>query len=104
MNLPPPYCYLHLDMTTEKWTVPDEPGHMRVAVWTKSLIEATTASGLVDGENYRALYEDLIYQVGNKYPDESRHETAKRYIVGAESNTGEAAMSEAAIGREVSSG
>lgn len=29
-------------------------------------------------------YYDLIYQVGIKYPNETRHETAKRYIRDAE--------------------
>jgi hypothetical protein len=32
----------------------------------------------------RDLYWELIYQVANKYPGESRHETAKRYIHQAE--------------------
>ena len=32
-------------------------------------------------------YKELIYAVGNKYPNESRHETALRYIKRAESNT-----------------
>jgi hypothetical protein len=31
-----------------------------------------------------ALYEELLYAVGNKYPGESRHETALRYIRQAE--------------------
>ena len=29
-------------------------------------------------------YNDLIYQVATKFPNESRHETAKRYIQQAE--------------------
>jgi len=32
----------------------------------------------------RAKYYDLVMSVGNKYPGESRHETAKRYIHQAE--------------------
>ena len=32
----------------------------------------------------RELYNDLIYQVANVHPNESRHETAKRYIMEAE--------------------
>ena len=32
----------------------------------------------------KAQYDDLILSVGNKYPGESRHETAKRYIHRAE--------------------
>lgn len=31
-------------------------------------------------------YYELIYAVGNAYPNESRHETALRYIKEAESN------------------
>lgn len=29
---------------------------------------------------YKALYEDLIFQVSHKFKDETRHQTAKRYI------------------------
>jgi len=32
----------------------------------------------------RENYNDLIMQVMNKHPDETRHETAKRYIQNAE--------------------
>jgi hypothetical protein len=28
----------------------------------------------------RALHQELMFQVGSKYPSESRHETAKRYL------------------------
>jgi hypothetical protein len=31
-------------------------------------------------KDYKALYHELIYQVEQKHPDESRHETAKRLI------------------------
>lgn len=34
----------------------------------------------VDTTDYKTLYLELIYQVCNKYPGESRHETALRYI------------------------
>ena len=37
----------------------------------------------------RELYHELLYQVGNKYPDETRHQTALRYLRKAESNVGE---------------
>jgi hypothetical protein len=54
--------------------------------------EATRNAGFVEAsrihgkeiERLRALYNDLIMCVGNKYPGESRHETAKRYIHRAE--------------------
>ena len=45
----------------------------------------------------RALYNDLIMCVGNKHPGESRHETAKRYLINAESpviSTASAALKE----------
>ena len=31
-------------------------------------------------DRYKEKYEDLIYCVASKFPNESRHETAKRYI------------------------
>ena len=31
-------------------------------------------------EELREKYEELLYQVASKYPGESRHDTAKRYI------------------------
>jgi len=34
-------------------------------------------------------YDELIYAVGNKYPGESRHETALRYIQERENSTSE---------------
>lgn len=30
--------------------------------------------------DYKALYFELLYAVGRKYPGESRHQTALRYI------------------------
>lgn len=30
--------------------------------------------------DYRVLYEDLLFQVSQKFKDETRHQTAKRYI------------------------
>ena len=35
----------------------------------------------------RKLYDELLYGVANKHPEESRHETAKRYIYNAENQT-----------------
>ena len=34
-------------------------------------------------------YFELIMAVGRKYPDETRHETALRYILAAEKGTGD---------------
>lgn len=38
----------------------------------------------VKAATYKVLYEELIYAVGSKWPGESRHETALRYIKEAE--------------------
>jgi len=32
-------------------------------------------------ENYECLYRDLIYCIATKYPGETRHKTAKRYLL-----------------------
>lgn len=45
---------------------------------------AATVSVAVEERDYKELWLDLIMQVGNKYPGESRHDTAKRYIINAE--------------------
>lgn len=34
-----------------------------------------------------ALYDELLLQVGNKHPDETRHQTALRYLRKAENTT-----------------
>lgn len=34
----------------------------------------------VDTNDYKALYYELIMEVGSSWPGESRHETARRYI------------------------
>ena len=31
-------------------------------------------------DDFKELYFDLLFEVVNKYPNETRHETAKRYI------------------------
>lgn len=56
------------------------------SVWTCNKCEHRRFSEPVDSEHkpsrdYEALYNDLIYQVAKKHPGESRHYTAKRYIV-----------------------
>ncbi len=35
-------------------------------------------------ERLRAAYNELLFAVGNKYPGETRHQTALRYIQQAE--------------------
>lgn len=58
------------------------------------LAQRAEAAKLPDGgdaRDYKAMWLDLIMQVGNKYPGESRHETAKRYILRAEDSGNNAA-------------
>ena len=43
-------------------------------------------------DDYRALYHELIYQVGIKHPDETRHQTALRYLKNAENHQNNAAQ------------
>ena len=45
----------------------------------------------------REGYLDLIMSVGNKYPNETRHQTAKRYILRAEENGDNTAKQATAI-------
>jgi hypothetical protein len=40
-------------------------------------------------QKLRELYSDLVMQVGIKHPDETRHATAKRYIMNAERQNNE---------------
>lgn len=49
---------------------------------------ASQQRGVVTPErDYKALYHELLYQVGNKYEHETRHETALRYLRNAEMPT-----------------
>lgn len=41
-------------------------------------------SCVVNSKHTRAMYNELLYAVSHKYPGESRHETALRYIRQAE--------------------
>lgn len=45
------------------------------------------------------LYQELIYNVSNKYPNETRHETALRYIRKAENQPDQAMLTEAMKGQ-----
>ena len=40
-----------------------------------------------DTDSVKDLYYELLYAVGKKYPGESRHETALRYILAAEAGS-----------------
>lgn len=47
-------------------------------------------------------YDELIYQVGTKWPNETRHETALRYIKRYENNLGDlSAKADAAVAAKV---
>lgn len=54
-----------------------------IAEWLAGLKRKT----LLDITDCSKLYSDLLYQVETKFPNESRHETAKRYIVNAENHS-----------------
>ena len=41
-------------------------------------------------DRLKKLYNELIFAVGNKYPDETRHQTALRYILSCEQSPDEA--------------
>jgi hypothetical protein len=60
-----------------------EPGTYSITdhVFLDRALKGKGASQGVDGEqDYKALYYELLYAVGNKYPGETRHQTALRYI------------------------
>ena len=50
---------------------------------------------LAEVEKDALAYQDLIYCVGMKHPNETRHETAKRYLRRAEQSTTEPAKEQA---------
>lgn len=47
--------------------------------------------------DYKELYLDLLMSVGNKWPGESRHDTAKRYILQAERGSDTPAQAKSAL-------
>ena len=54
---------------------------------------ATQTAGMEE-RDYKKLYYELLYAVGNKWPDETRHQTALRYIQNAERGSNIAAGKE----------
>ena len=52
-------------------------------MFTKEEIDAIIAR-LRAGDETEKLYHELLYEVARKFPDETRHETARRYIRQAE--------------------
>jgi hypothetical protein len=47
-------------------------------------LERELAAAKAEVEALRAKYNDLIMCVGSKHPGDSRHDTAKRYLIRAE--------------------
>ena len=72
--------------TKEEWAAASDEMHdsgnsswcgvVRIAV--RNLREAVPPAP--EPSDYKALYFELLYEVATKHPDESRHETARRYI------------------------
>ena len=52
----------------------------------RAQLAAAEARGRAEAEETRRLYNELIHQVGMKYPGESRHQTALRYLRLAETH------------------
>jgi hypothetical protein len=46
----------------------------------RDALAAKLAAAEQQRDEARALHQELMFQVGKKYPGETRHETAKRYI------------------------
>lgn len=63
--------------------------------------EYTTPQVPVSSKAFRdaKLYQELIYNVSKKYPNETRHETALRYIRQAENQPDQAMLTEAMKGQ-----
>ena len=57
------------------------------AVAIRGITDARVAEANADADKLAELrekYNELLYAVGNKHPDETRHQTALRYIQQAE--------------------
>lgn len=51
------------------------------------VVQSDLCLAITRANKAEALYNDLIMQVARKFDGESRHNTAKRYIIQAETNT-----------------
>ncbi len=56
--------------------------------------QAAPTTPVSDDRNKLELYGELLYAVANKFPGESRHQTALRYIRNAEKGSDNATMQE----------
>ena len=63
-----------------------EPKSVRVGEWLPWYTTPPQRKPLTDD-----LYNELLFAVGNKYPNETRHQTALRYILQAEKGDEKAA-------------
>ena len=70
------YCDAHGTGTEYAWGCPECVRELRRA------LKAAESRA----EETRRLYDELLYQVGMKYPGESRHQTALRYLQLAETH------------------
>lgn len=52
----------------------------------KSIISMCQEQQAEEIQSLKSKYHELLYQVAKKFPDESRHETALRYIRQAENH------------------
>ena len=68
----------------------ERPSDYIGSIWIESQMrqygDLREAAGLVKAEETLRLYNELIYQVSMKYPGESRHQTALRYLQRAETH------------------
>jgi hypothetical protein len=64
-------------MTTITEIIPDDAPDWAIEAMAEGQLFRTCFKR---DKELREKYEELIYQVETKYPNESRHETAKRYI------------------------
>lgn len=53
---------------------------LRAALAALTAAEARAHTAEQARDEARSLHQELMFQVGKKYPGETRHETAKRYI------------------------
>ena len=60
----------------------------------RAMLAASPTPPVSEDQKDAELYKELIYAVANKFPGESRHQTALRYIRNAEKGSDNAAMQE----------
>ena len=84
--------FLHDNPNTQD--VVDYINHQMQAAYAagQAEVEALTA----ERDAYKLQYGDLVFQVSRKFKDETRHQTAKRYIVSWEGRTVDQAIAKEA--------